>query len=201
MCSYTLNLMNPAPEPLPHKPSHRVMPTHTAFSSDRDVLALLWESGYVEIYDLHTRIGVGRGKVMEPEKLWTGNIGHEINTDSIRSYTQIVVLRIHGTTDTDSRKGEVRIAVLAADIASATPDVVCVATIRPDHPTDAFEAGLPSRSGRLLSSDEHVIWQAPLGDVFESAFLSCQLYLSYTDKRASPPRPAEPRPERNVLLP
>lgn len=182
MCSYTLNLADTEPELPVSKPSRVVMSTHAAFGLEQDVFALLWESGRVEIYDLHTRIGPGRGKVMEPEKLWTGNIGHEITTDAVRSYTQIVVLRAGSTVPAEEGKGSIRIAVLAADMVKATPDVACIMTIRPDRQADAFEVGLPSRNGRLLSSDEQVIWQAPLGDMFQSMSQPNPTHLHYADK-------------------
>ena len=182
MCSYTLNLVATEPAHPVSKSSRVVIPTHAAFGSEQDVFALLWESGHVEIYDLHTRIGPGRGKIMQPEKLWAGNIGHKITTEAVRSYTQMVVLRTGSTVPAEEGKGSIRIAVLAADMVKATPDVVCIVTIRPECQADAFEVGLPSRNGRLLSSDEQVIWQAPLGDIFQSMSPPNPSHLHYADR-------------------
>ncbi|KAI0264133.1 IKI3 family-domain-containing protein [Gloeopeniophorella convolvens] len=36
-------------------------PSHLSFSSSEEVLAVLWESGYVELWNLHTRLAIGRG--------------------------------------------------------------------------------------------------------------------------------------------
>lgn len=191
MSSHTLDLTDSALHPV-SKPSCAVVPIHAALSSEQDVFALLWEYGRVEIYDLHTRIGPGRGKALEPEKLWTGDIGHEVKSDAVRSYTQVIVLCGRNATIEGEHKGHVRIAILGADIANSTPDVACVVTIRPDRQTDAFEVELPSRNGRLLSSGEQVVWQAPLGDIFDSTSLpqsshpssSTDHYQSHSNSRS-----------------
>lgn len=169
MCSHTLELTPSTPYP-EGKSLRIVIPTHAALSSEQDVFALLWDSGRVEIYDLHTRIEPGRGKVLEPEKLWTDNNGYEVKSETVRSYSQVIVLRGRNTTIEGECQGHVYFAILGADMVHATPDVVCVAKIRSGQQTDAFEVQLPARNGRLISSDQ-AIWQAPSGDLFESTSL------------------------------
>jgi elongator complex protein 1 len=62
------------------------IPVHASFSSEDDHLALLWECGYIEYWNLRTRLGPGPGKVMEPVKVWSGVIdGHN------RSWRQLLV--------------------------------------------------------------------------------------------------------------
>ena len=200
MCSYTFDVAATETELPVSKPSRMVIPSHVAFGSEKDVFALLWESGRVEIYDLHTRIGPGRGKVMEPEKLWTGNVGHEVASDTTLSFSQIVILGVGSAATAEERIGHIRIAVLAADMAKATPDVVRILTIRSDRQVDAFEVGLPSRNGRLLSSNEQVIWQAPLGDIFQSMSHSTS-GTSNTLTSTSSPRSTEPQSGPEVLFP
>ncbi|PFH52192.1 hypothetical protein AMATHDRAFT_74468 [Amanita thiersii Skay4041] len=51
------------------------IPIHCSFSSEGDLFAILWESGYTEVWNLKTRIGPVPGKVMDPEKIWSGTVG------------------------------------------------------------------------------------------------------------------------------
>ena len=59
-----------------HSPSapHRTLPTpsYVTFSSTEDILAALWETGYVELWDLHTRLESKRGPSVTPELIWGG---------------------------------------------------------------------------------------------------------------------------------
>lgn len=47
-------------------------PIHASFSREGDALAFLWQTGYLEIYEMHTRLGPGREKVYDPVKIWSG---------------------------------------------------------------------------------------------------------------------------------
>jgi len=49
-------------------------PSYVTFSPTEDVLAALWETGYLELWNLHTRLEFGRGYVMTPELIWSGNL-------------------------------------------------------------------------------------------------------------------------------
>ncbi|KAF8339341.1 pol II transcription elongation factor [Amanita rubescens] len=62
------------------------IPVYASFSSEADHLAILWETGYIEYWDLKTRLGPGPGKVMDPVKIWSGVIGGDV-----RSWRQILV--------------------------------------------------------------------------------------------------------------
>ncbi|KAF9494179.1 Elongator complex protein 1 [Pleurotus eryngii] len=44
------------------------VPVHTAFCVTKDILAVLWESGFVEIWSLNTRLEQGYGPVMKPSQ-------------------------------------------------------------------------------------------------------------------------------------
>jgi elongator complex protein 1 len=70
MSSHQLTL-----RPSPSAP-HRTLstPSHLAFSSSEDILAVLWETGYVELWNLRTRLEFGRGPVMAPELVWNGTL-------------------------------------------------------------------------------------------------------------------------------
>ncbi|KAI0253762.1 IKI3 family-domain-containing protein [Lactifluus subvellereus] len=52
-------------------------PCHLAFSPTEDTLALLWETGYVELWNLHTRLEFGRGSIITPDRLWSGSLPGE----------------------------------------------------------------------------------------------------------------------------
>jgi elongator complex protein 1 len=47
-------------------------PCYVIFSPTEDVLAALWETGYVELWDLHTQLEIRRGHVMTPELIRSG---------------------------------------------------------------------------------------------------------------------------------
>ncbi|KZT69682.1 IkappaB kinase complex, IKAP component [Daedalea quercina L-15889] len=166
MSAFTLNLSTSVSDPSASKHTRVSMPAHAAFGPAHDVLALLWESGHVELYDLHTRVGPGRGKVMTPEKQWAGDLSRGTDADVARSCSQVVVLK-DSRSDAVEQRGYARLAVLMATRVCPTTDVACMVTLLPGGQTDVFEVELPSRGGRLLSSDDRVLWQAPLGDIFE----------------------------------
>ncbi|TFK65584.1 IkappaB kinase complex, IKAP component [Pluteus cervinus] len=51
------------------------LPIHLAFSAVKDFIAVLWERGQLEIWDLKTRVGTGpRGKVMDPTLVARGSV-------------------------------------------------------------------------------------------------------------------------------
>ncbi|OBZ69677.1 Elongator complex protein 1 [Grifola frondosa] len=92
MCAHVLSLSFPISS-LKSSSTRTPVPVHASFSSVRDMLAVLWESGVVELFDLHTRLGPGRGKAMDPARIWAGIVGvndAEIGASS-RSYRQILV--------------------------------------------------------------------------------------------------------------
>ena len=60
-------------------------PIHASFSPTSDTLAVLWESGYVELWLLKTRLEGGGGKVMDPSRSWSG----EANGDLVKNCRQI----------------------------------------------------------------------------------------------------------------
>ena len=50
-------------------------PCYVTFSPKEDVLAALWESGYVELWNLHTQLEFGWGPIMTPDLIWSGPLG------------------------------------------------------------------------------------------------------------------------------
>jgi elongator complex protein 1 len=68
MSSYKLTLRHSPSVPLRTPPT----PCYVIFSPTEDRLAALWETGYVELWDLHTRLETRRGPVMTPELIRSG---------------------------------------------------------------------------------------------------------------------------------
>lgn len=68
MFSYKLTLQHSPSVPLRTPRT----PCYVTFSPTEDVLAALWETGYVELWDLHTRLEIRRGPVMSPELIRGG---------------------------------------------------------------------------------------------------------------------------------
>ncbi|KAF8885990.1 IKI3 family-domain-containing protein [Infundibulicybe gibba] len=76
-------------------PQSRLCSIHSSFSAERDMAALLWESGYVELWKLETRLGPGRGKVMNPTRAWAGLFGERLSVE----YRQIALWAPQSTGD------------------------------------------------------------------------------------------------------
>jgi elongator complex protein 1 len=139
-------------------------PTHVSFSPTEDILAVLWMSGYIELWDLHTRIEPGRGKVMAPSLTWSSNI------DTILSHRQIVVTA--GSPSTSERI-LAQVTALGSDCGGS--DIVTVVELGKDLSTQTYQTKMPCRNGRLVS-DENAAWQAPDGQLFAGAVVARWLH-------------------------
>jgi elongator complex protein 1 len=67
MCSHRLTLRRSPSAPARTSQT----PCYVTFSPEEDVLAALWETGHVELWDLHTQLEFGRGPVMTPDLIWS----------------------------------------------------------------------------------------------------------------------------------
>ncbi|KAF9529755.1 Elongator complex protein 1 [Crepidotus variabilis] len=65
-------------------------PVYIAFSPEDDTMGILWENGYVELWNLGIRLVPGRGKVMSPSKIWSGTALAEKDGADVR-YRQLAV--------------------------------------------------------------------------------------------------------------
>ena len=145
MSSYQLSV----PSQGAHTYLVKCTPTHASFSPTADILAVLWMSGYIELWDLHTRIEPGRGKVMAPTLTWSSNIG------TILSYRQIAVTAESTST---SERILAQVIVLGSDCGGS--DIVTVVELGKDLSMQTYQVKMPHRNGRLVS-DENAVWQAP----------------------------------------
>ncbi|KAH9935182.1 IkappaB kinase complex IKAP component [Epithele typhae] len=125
-------------------------PVHAAFSHRRDLLAVLWEYGVLCVYDLHTRLVPGRGKVMEPELLWTTREAH----DGCR---QVVVLD-----DDPTQPEKYRFAILGGGL---NEDWILDVGSTPSLEKSSY-VHVPRNMGRLAEgSGRDLFWQAPDGRI------------------------------------
>lgn len=155
MCSYTLSL--------PFSESSSAVkikllytPVHSSFSSSHDILAVLWESGYVELWEMHTRLGPGRGPIMKPSLMWSEEIC------SVSSNRQVALMTTDGPIPENSTA---RVIILGSD--SHGNDHAIVIDIEQGSSTRTHHVELPSRNGRLISLDKTIVWQAPGGQIYE----------------------------------
>lgn len=167
MSSYQLSLSSSPSAPTP---------IYASFSSLDDTLAILYESGKIESWALHTRLGPGRGKVMDPIQTWTGVVPE----DNGYSYRQVIIC---GS----------QLVVLGSG--KTRNDILTLLNVRKGKgETTSIE--MPGRNGRLLASDyrsdrDTVVWQASNGALFEGQsfgflFFICQridqLFVFHTSR-------------------
>jgi hypothetical protein len=142
MSSYKLKLIGSSPE-APNRP--REPPIHACFSPSTDFLALLWESGYSESWNLHIRLpSTTKAEIMDPKLEYS----HAINSG--RCFRQISFFQ----------GGQVAIL-------GQTGQNLDVVYVRHDGDR-VIPVILPGKNGRLVTADKALIWQATDGQIFES---------------------------------
>jgi elongator complex protein 1 len=142
----------------PSVPKGTGVPIHVSFSSSEDSLAALWESGLIELWNLHTRIGPGRGGTMVPKLIWKGYMGHHDTTHfrEIGVWTAPHSLRTAGAV--------ARIAVLG--YAREHTDVLRVIEVTLEHTIEVGSIALDGIGWRFVASDD-VVRCHRLGNVYE----------------------------------
>ncbi len=126
----------------------------------------LWETGYIELTDLHTRLGPGPGKVMDPVKLWTG---YTVENQTNKAYRQILAL-------VSEEPSLLWLAVLGSENKPDGKDVISLVVLKENEVQGRSEVVLPQRNGRLIPSDDLLFWQAPDGEIFAGASSSMLTY-------------------------
>ncbi|KIP09060.1 hypothetical protein PHLGIDRAFT_68294 [Phlebiopsis gigantea 11061_1 CR5-6] len=132
------------------------LPIHVSFSPNQDALVTLWETGYLELTDLRTRIGPGRSKVMDPISLWKGVAGGQE-----LEYRQILAL--------SHVESAPKVVVLGTSLGEESTDVAILLSIA-GGAAERTSVKLPQRNGRLVPSDENVWWQSPEGEILKVDF-------------------------------
>lgn len=132
------------------------VPIYSCFLSSSDILVVLWEHGYIEAYDLHTRLGPGKGKVMNPSKI--GSWSCKVTSCRFR---QIVMF---ASTDALNARS-FTVLILGS---SSESDILVVAKVDGEDYSETGTIIMPSRNGCLLRADEGV-WEAMNGELFKGA--------------------------------
>ena len=155
MSSHQLALSPELPRSLPIPKT--TAPAHVAFSPEYDVLAILWELGYFEIWTLNMRLVPGSGKILDPTKI-LGGFAETEKKSSIR-WRQIL-LRSY---DASGKSFTVTILGTAPGDQS---DTVTVATVEEGVTTGTNDFPLPYRNCRLVTGSVAVMFQSPDGELF-----------------------------------
>ncbi|OCH92072.1 IkappaB kinase complex IKAP component [Obba rivulosa] len=167
MASHILTFTLPSPPSPAQAFIPRVpVPVHISFSPLKDFLAVLWESGYIEVWDLQTRLEPGRGPAMAPSQVWMGLAnpdGAEIGALSL-NYRQIVI------SASATAESLVSLAVLGSATDGGEHDVVSVIVILPSGTVaQRRRVRTPELHGRLIPAEEGIIWQSSSGEIFTAS--------------------------------
>ncbi|KAJ3555021.1 hypothetical protein NM688_g2799 [Phlebia brevispora] len=146
-----------APVPV-HAPKFQTrLPVQLSFTWGKDILVALWETGCLKLTDLHTRLGPGQGKVMDPQELWVGFASE--NSSISRNYRQALAI-------SDAKVDDIwTVLALSSVNAESVQDVLSVVVLQSWEVQERFEIDLPQRNGRLIPSDRQVWWQSPDGEI------------------------------------
>ncbi|KAJ7188994.1 pol II transcription elongation factor [Mycena filopes] len=132
-------------------PTFTTPPVHISLSPATETLALLWESGYLELWALGTRLTPGPGKIMEPARTFCGVARQGRQRQVVFSAAPATVHVLGSNTE--------------------GKDIVTVARIAEGKIKRSASVEMPFLNGRLVLSDgESAIWQAPSGNLFEVDF-------------------------------
>ena len=139
---------------------------HVTFSSENDDLAILWESGYFEIWALHIKLSPGLGKILDP----TRKFAQTQNVLGIR-WRQIF-LRSNGTSGKSFT-----VTILGTGSGDET-DTVAITSVEDDAST-TIDFQLPYRNCRLVTGSVVDMFQTSDGELFTCKLLAFFLYQSY----------------------
>ncbi|KII95516.1 hypothetical protein PLICRDRAFT_96071 [Plicaturopsis crispa FD-325 SS-3] len=158
MSSYQLPISsNLTAESAPMAPLTR-NPAYAAFSPVDDRLAVLWESGHLDLWDLRIRLGPGRGQAMAPTKIKVWDAPADATLP--RQMRQVVLGNRNASTDF--------VAMLGSE--QGLQDILVVHELFAESER-LFTVRMPGRNGRLASSHDGVlVWQAADGELFEVAY-------------------------------
>jgi hypothetical protein len=127
-----------------------------------EVLALLWSGGDIEMWELGTRVGPGRGKVVRPELVWRGSVVRDLDQSQRGEeveWREIVAVRYGDDGDGKKTKGKGwRVGVLGyARIGTRTvegegADVMRVLSVGAEGDGDAKVEELEERKLNLAGS-------------------------------------------------
>ncbi|CCM05755.1 uncharacterized protein FIBRA_07987 [Fibroporia radiculosa] len=152
------------------------VPLHTSFATTHDLLVLLWESGYAELFDLRTRLSPGRGKVMDPLTMWTGQAIVAGSEGSSPTCRQVILLSDRHFEAQPNGNAAVRLAILS-NIGNKC-DVVHIITIEAGELAGRCAVEMPGLHGRLSHAGSTIVWQAADGTLYDVNFDACRELLA-----------------------
>lgn len=128
-------------------------PVHVAFSPSRDQIAVLFQDRKIKIWDLRTRLGPGRGNVLDPIERCVIDLKDELKSSDFR---QICFWEKNESSE------RIRLACLAS--VGSLDFLVEVEAIENSEPEiEAFM--LPEQRGRLVESVDGIYWQSSKGAI------------------------------------
>lgn len=155
MSSYRLALSPELPRSLlAPKPT---APVHVTFSPENDDLAVLWESGYFEIWRLSIRLVPGSAKILDPTKILGGFTRSE-REFGIR-WRQILLR------SNDASGKSFTLTVLGTGPEDQS-DTITVSTVEEGVKTGTIDFPLPYRNCRLVNGSVPDLCQSPDGELF-----------------------------------
>ena len=188
MSTHSLALKVPSTT-LPGLLKRSAAPIHAAFASVADLLAVLWEPGILNVFDLKTRLGPGRGKVIDPVSVWSGTVGE----GSSGSYRQVIFDQAIREDNT------IRLGVLGSRSSSGRlTDTVFIVDIV-DGETMTAEVALPAHNGRLVPA-QGIFWESPDRHLYEGGSIYARPRI-LLDPHADCSERGEQRSPRSRLVP
>ncbi|PPQ93843.1 hypothetical protein CVT25_013552 [Psilocybe cyanescens] len=150
MSSYQLSVSPDLKFSSPTPPAS--IPIYVTFSPQNDAMGVLWEHGYVELWDLKMRLVPGPGKIMDPSKIYAGNV-----SDKMHTHWRQLSLKFDGS---------YTLVALGTDRTSHK-DSVCRFTINEGTLSGRTIFDLPFRNCRLLNGNVKDVYQGAEGDIFQ----------------------------------
>ena len=133
-------------------------PAHITFSAENDDLAILWESGYFEIWTLNIRLVPGSAKILDPTKILGGFAQTEEKRSGIR-WRQILLR-------SNDASGKLFTVTVLGTGPEDQSDTITVSTVEEGVKTGTIDFPLPYRNCRLVNGSVPDLCQSPDGELF-----------------------------------
>ena len=131
------------------------VPVHITFSAENDDLAILWESGYFEIWTLNIRLVPGSAKIFDPTKI----LGGFAQTESGIRWRQILLR-------SKDASGKLFTVTVLGTGPEDQSDTITVLTVEEGVTTGTIDFPLPYRNCRLVTGSAIDLCQSPDGELF-----------------------------------
>jgi elongator complex protein 1 len=134
-------------------------PVHVTFSPENDDLAILWESGYFEIWTLNMRLIPGSAKIIDPTKIFGGFASQTEEKESGIRWRQILLR------SNDASGKSFTLTVLGTGPGDQS-DTITVSTVEEGIKTGTIDFPLPYKNCRLVNGYVPDVCQSPDGELF-----------------------------------